>query len=334
MIARAAVIAVALLAACAGANGPSAADGRYLVYTRALGTPSQAVWIGDVEGRRMRRLAGGAYGLVSPDGSTVAISRRAGIFMIRPGGSGGRYFARGRPAAWLPDSRHLLAAQSKVLVSLDLKDGSLDVIERREVLRWSFSPDGDSIAYEVYREPPSGECGHDVYTARLDGGSRRRLTIGGRSSSPVWGSAGIAYAYRPRGTGCYRPRIWRMDADGGNKAPLMRTLPRRFATAGYYGVSPEAWVVGRPSLLATVVNEWGRELVLVDMRGRARKPDLDRRPRMVRPMPFDHASRDGRHVIGAGCGAEFPCTISVYSVLTGRWHEVATGRVAYPHWNR
>jgi hypothetical protein len=337
-MARAAVLATALVvAACAfTSDEPRAAGGRYLVYTRAIGMPNQAVWIGDVEGRRMRRLTRGGYGLVSPDGAKIAVSRRAGIFTIRPDGRGGHFVARGRLGDWLSDSRHLLAIQQKAFVRIDLQDGSVDVIDPREVTGWSVSPDGQSIAYEVYRQrPPSGECWFDVYTARIDGTARRRLTTGGRSSSPVWGSKWIAYAYRPPGTGCFKPRIWRMDADGQNKAPVMRTLPMRFGTAGYYGVSPESWVRGRPLILATVVNEWGREVVLVDTRdGRARKPDLDPRPRAVSPMPFDWASSDGRYVVGAGCGAEFPCTIAIYSVLTGRWHEVATGRVAYPHWNR
>ena len=36
----------------------------------------------------------------------------------------------------------------------------------------------------------------------------------------------------------------------------------------------------------------------------------------------------------AACGAEGPCTIWIYSVLSGRAREVITANVAYPHWNR
>ena len=337
MTRAAALLAVAL--ACgvwvAGARSQQH-GGRYLVYTRAVGSPKQTVWIGDVEGRRMRRLARGGYGLVSPDGETIAVSRRAGIFTVRPDGSGGRFVSRGRPAAWLPDSRHLLALQNKAFVRIDLEDGSVDVIDRRDVVGWSVSPDGQSLAYDVYRKRvPSGECWFDIYTAGVDGSAKRRLTQGGRSSNPVWGSKWIAYAYRPLGTGCFKPRIWRMGADGSSKAPLMRALPQRFAVDGYYGVRPEAWVKGRPLLLATVPTEWGLELALVDTRdGRARKPDLDPRRGWSRPMYVDHASSDGRHVVGAACGAELPCTIQIYSVLDRRGRELVTGNVAYPDWNR
>jgi hypothetical protein len=337
VIGRAALVAAALLCGAYGAQveTPQAADGRYLVYTRALGTSRQAVWIGDVEGRRMRRLARGAYGLVSPDGTTVAVSRRSGIFAIRPDGRGGRLVTRGRPFAWLPDSRHLLALQGKALVSVDVQDGSIDVIERREVVSWSSSPDGGSIAYDVYRQsPPSGECQFDIYTARIDASSKTRLTRGGRSSHPVWGRSSIAFAYRPLGTGCYKPRVWRMAPDGGNKTPIMRRLPSRFAYSGYYGVRPYAWVPGRASLLATVPTEWGNELAFVDTRdGRTRKADLDARPRSHKPMYVDHASRDSRHVLGAECLPERPCKIRIYSVLDARSTTIATGP-KYPHWNR
>lgn len=333
----AALLAVALAcAALASAAQSQRQGGRYLVYTRATGKTGQSVWIGDVEGRRMRKLTRGGYGLVSPDGETIAVSRRSGILTIHADGSGGRFVARGKPVAWLPDSRHLLAIQRKALVNVDLGDRSIDVVERAAVVAWSLSPDGQTLAYQVYRRRvPSGQCWFDVYTARVDGSSKRRLTRGGRSSNPVWGARSIAYAYTPPGTGCFQPRVWLMDADGRNKAPLMRTLPKRFGENGYYGVRPFAWVRGRPLLLATVPTEWGPELAVVDTRdGRAWKPDLDPRPRYRRPMYVDYASRDGRHVIGAACGAEGPCTIRIYSVLDGRRRHVASGNVGYPHWNR
>jgi hypothetical protein len=125
-----------------------------------------------------------------------------------------------------------------------------------------------------------------------------------------------------------------MEVDGRNKRPVMRTLPTRFGTSGYYGVRPLRWVKGEPLLVATIPTEWGLELALVDTRtGRARKPDLDPRRRYERPVYVDDASSDGRHLIGAACGAEMPCTIRSYSVLDGRQRHIATGLVAYPDWN-
>lgn len=338
---RAALIAAAALlcAACGtgGETAPSAArPSKHLVYTKVVGKPQEAVWIGDVNGTRMRRLALGRYGLVSPDGRTIAISRRGGIYTVDPNGRGERFIAWARPAGWLPDSRHLLAFQRRALVNIDLEDRSVDVIEGREVTTWSISPDGATLAYDVYlARPPSGECGFDIYSAQIDGSSKRRLTTGGRSSHPVWGTDSIVFAYRPVGTGCFKPRIWQMGTKGGQRAPVMRTLPNRFAELGRYGVRPFAWVARSPLLLATIRTEWGAELALVNSRsGRAHAVDLDRRTRREQPMYADHPSQDGRNVVGAACGAELPCTIRIYSVAARRARELITGHVAYPHWNR
>jgi hypothetical protein len=81
---------------------------RYLVYTKGIGLPQQAVWIGDVDGRNMRRLAQGRYGLVSPDGTRIALSRATGVYTTTPEGDDEAFVSRGRAADWFPDSRHLL----------------------------------------------------------------------------------------------------------------------------------------------------------------------------------------------------------------------------------
>ncbi len=228
---RAALLAAAVLlcAACGTRDdtAPSAAlPSKHLVYTKAVGKPQQSVWIGDVNGTRMRRLTRGSYGLVSPDGRTIAISRRGGIYTVDPNGRGERFIAWAKPAGWLPDSRHLLAFQRRAFVNIDLDDRSVDVIEGREVTTWSISPDGTTLAYDVYRaRPPSGECGFDIYRAQIDGSSKRRLTTGGRSSHPVWGTDSIVFAYRPVGTGCFKPRIWQMGPKEGSGRRVMRTLP-------------------------------------------------------------------------------------------------------------
>ena len=332
--------AAALLCAACGTGGDTAPRAglrsKHLVYTKAVGKPQEAVWIGDVNGRRMRRLTLGRFGLVSPDGRTIAISRRGGIYTVDPNGRGERFIAWAKPAGWLPDSRHLLAFQRRAFVNIDLDDRSVDVIEGREVTTWTISPDGATLAYDVYlARALSGECGFDIYSAQIDGSSKHRLTTGGRSSHPVWGTDSIVFAYRPVGTGCFKPRIWQMGPEGGQRAPVMRTLPIRFAILGRYGVRPFAWVSGSPLLLATIPTEWGAELALVNARsGRAHVADIDPRPRRERPMYVDHASRDGRHAVGAACGAEGPCRIRIYSVATGRARQLITGAVRYPHWNR
>jgi hypothetical protein len=336
VIRRAALLAVALvISACMGGRDDEP-FARYLVFTKAIDQPEQAVWIGDVSGNKVRRLTRGVYGLVSPDGTKIAVSRPAGIFTVNPDGGGEHFLARGRPAEWLPGSRHLLATQGQAFVNIDVEDRTVAVIERRKGGTWSISPDGKSIAYDIFRDPPGpSECWFDIYTARVNGDSKRRLTTGGRSSNPVWGDDWIAFAYRPPGTGCFAPRIWKMRPDGSERQRIMQQLPRRFSSSGYYGIRPFSWVRGRPLLLATIPTEWGNELAVVDTRnGVTRKPDLDPRSGYTSPMYVDHASRDGLHVVGAACGAEWPCTIQIFSVADGRAKDVFTGMASWPDWNR
>jgi hypothetical protein len=249
VIRRAALLGVALvLSGCMGGSDDEPVA-RYLVFTKAIGRPQEAVWIGDVSGNKMRRLTRGVYGLVSPDGT------------------------------------------------------------QRVLVRHLHSP-----------------CERRLEAAADDGRPEQQPGLGRR-----W----IAFAYRPPGSGCFAPRIWKMRPDGLQKQPIMKQLPRRFSSSGYYGVRPFSWVRDRPLLLATVPTEWGNELALVDSRnGSTRKPDLDPRPRYTSPMYADHASRDGRHVVGAACGAEGPCTIQIFSVIEGRAKDVYTGMASWPDWNR
>jgi hypothetical protein len=153
----------------------------------------------------------------------------------------------------------------------------------------------------------------------------------------VWGDGGIAFARHLRKRSCatLSPGIWGVQPDGSKLRPIVAVAPRRFAWNGYYGLRPHGWVQGGPLLLAGVRSEWGDELAIVDTRsGRIRRPDLNPRPRYTASMAVDHLSRDGHHVLGIGCGAEYPCTIQIYSVLERKANNVITGRVGGPHWNR
>lgn len=342
MIRAAALLAVALLSiGCAGGDKDQAIA-RYLVYTKGIGLPQQAVWIGDVDGRNMRRLAQGRYGLVSPDGTRIALSRASGVYTTTPEGADEAFVSRGRAADWFPDSRHLLIFRRDGLVSMDLEDQNATVLVRKSALLrgWSISPDGDRLAYAVAtREAPWGICREelDIFLIDRDGGSRRRLTRGGRSSDPVWGEERILFARHPVDRKCITPKagIWTMPSAGGDARPIVRRAPRRFAWNGYYGLRPYTFVRGRPLIVAGILTEWGDELALVDSRtGRVRRPDLDRSPRYAAPMYVESPSLDGRHVVGAACGAEFPCTIQIFSVLEERARDLVTGRVGSPHWNR
>jgi hypothetical protein len=353
MRAAALLAAAVVLAGCAG-DSDEEPVAKYLAYTQDLAWPKATIWIGDIDGRRMRRLTSGFSPLVAPDGRRIAFHRcvtaspncRTGLapgalYTVSPNGGEPELVSRSFAAdGWFPDSRHVLMVDGAI-VKLDVETGKATVLARppRQLLGWSISPVGDEVVYAVLgKGVPTHICPFkgDLFAARADGGGTRRLTSEGRDSDPVWLNDSILLAREKRGCGpSPASGIWTMQPDGTGLRPLVRFAPPRFAWNGYYGLRPHGRMTGRRLLLAGVRTEWGDELALIDpTTGRIRRPDLDPRPRYRRSMYVDHLSRDGRHVLVTGCGAAGPCTISIYSVLDRRHRDVIRGRVSSAHWNR
>ena len=102
---------VLLLAVGCGGSKTAAPVERHLVYVRGEGVPSPSVWIADVQGGHARRLARGYLGVLSPDGRTIAVARREGIFLVSSDGRSERRLTarKVRPQRWTPDGKALLA---------------------------------------------------------------------------------------------------------------------------------------------------------------------------------------------------------------------------------
>lgn len=352
MTRAAALLAAAVLVGCVR-DSEAEPVSHHLVYTQHLAWPKTTIWIGDVDGRRMRRLTSGFSPLVSPDGLRVAFSRcRVATANCRVGSTASELYTvsakGGEPDlvsrsfsadGWFPDSRHLLSVDGAI-VKLDVETGKETVLARppRRLIGWSISPAGDEVVYAVLgRGVPAHICPFDgdLFVAQADGSGTRRLTSQGRDSDPLWLDDAILFAREKRGCALPASGIWTTRPDGPEMSPIVRVAPRRFAWNGYYGLRPHGRVTARPVLLVGVRTEWGDELALLDLRTRRiRKPDLDPRPRFRRNMYVDHVSRDGRYVLATACGAAGPCTISIYSVLRHRARHVVTGRVGDAHWNR
>jgi dipeptidyl aminopeptidase/acylaminoacyl peptidase len=193
--------------------------------------------------------------------------------------SGGRLHMLSRVrsgALWSPDSR-LVVVDGQGLVRFEVATRRSVRIARGDVQSgwgWSFSPDGDEIAYTVARPGRCFSGSLDIYVVGVDGGMPRRLTRGGCSAFPVWGPDGIAFARLISYRGWGRHEIWRMDPDGANRRTITGRVPQRLLGNGITGLVPVALSDDGKRLLAGLANEFGFVPFAVDpKRGTVRKVD-------------------------------------------------------------
>jgi hypothetical protein len=89
----------------------------------------------------------------------------------------------------------------------------------------------------------------------------RRLTYGGVSDFPVWGTHGIAFSRQVR-RGTFpnhawgADEIWRIDPDGGGSRRIARP-PARILGSGITGLAPTAWSRDGHRIVAALLNEFG-----------------------------------------------------------------------------
>jgi Tol biopolymer transport system component len=325
------VFGLALLAVVvsAAAAGP---ERRALVYTLAVGLPSEAVWISDADGRRPRRLVAGWGGRISPDGRWVAYQRchRTGprcrstspdVWLVPATGGEPRLLSHWTwILAWSPDSRRIVGQRGKSLVRIEPANADVFVLDRGRFAGVAFSPDGGSV---VYARARPGGCGGrtDVYVTRLDDAGRRKLTTRGDNASPVWGRPGIAFSRVSRA--CVAA-VWRMRPDGSD-ARRVAPGPREYPGGAAYGAYPYAWFPDGRRLLVGVRTEWGDYAGVLGVRTRA--------IRLLGPQ-VDALSRDGRFVLGTDAGVEYPWSIEIVRVADGRRRVIARGRLCCANWNR
>jgi hypothetical protein len=333
---RATTVVVLLLvaAACGGGGREAGPVERHLVYVRGDGISAASIWIADVSGAHSRRLAPGDVGVLSPDGRTVAVARRGhGIFLVSSDGKRLRRLTerRLRPQAWSPDGQMLIATVETEhavaeLVEID-RSGRVRTIAGGSLYGFDFSPSGHELVYS--RAPEStfeGICGDqfDLYVAKLDGGSAKRLTHDGLSAFPVWGKSGIALSHFPASSSlqdCAAPGIWMVDSDGSHLRPIIARAPDSITLSGFYGLQPRAWL-DDDHLLVGLRSESGTEGAVLNLP----------RHRLRRLNDYaDEASSDGRFSVGSG--GEQTLALSILRIRDG--HRVFQRKESCcPDWNR
>jgi hypothetical protein len=325
------------LAACGGGakkTAPKPAD-RHLVYV-AGDTPATAnVWIADVNGRHPRRLTRGAEAVLSPDGRTVAVERRSGIYLVSSRGGHERHLTSKRlqPRGWSPDGKKIVAtaATQTAVVALDLVDrrsGRTRVLARGSLYGFDFSPKGDELVYaRAPKATESGICGDliDLYVAKLTGGKPTQLTHNGYSAFPVWGKS-IAFSRFPQSFNledCAAPGIWTVDPSAGSKPqPIIARAPSELSVSGDYGLQPLAWLDDN-HVLAGIRTDFGTQGAVLDTR--------TKKLRQLGDSFADEVSNDGRYVVGSGGSDQLELTIT--RVSDGK-RIFRRENACCPDWNR
>ncbi len=260
------------------------------------------VWRANLDGSRAVPLAPGHAPVISPDGRWIAFLRvewtprsvAEELRVMTAAGERSRVLRRldgqrglSQILAWSPDSRKLLVSLERDLVLIDRDDGgsTLLVAGRDAGLapgNVSFAPTADEVAFDLQERH-----GIDVFVVPTTGGTPRRLTSDGRSSDPVWGRDGIAFA---RSTSRLHGDIWLMDANGRNRRRVTKTDQR---------IRPFAFSADGRRLLAYNPPLHNGRLWAVDVAsGRAR--DLTGWVGDLFPQAI---SDDGRYILAAiGCG--------------------------------
>ncbi len=317
-----------VLAACGSSSSPPAQVAHHLVYVRGTNNADARVWIASPAGKNPRNLAQGYLATLSPDGKTVAVARKDGIYLVPTNGGKERLLTSGpgQPLRWTPDGSSVVVGTATSLGLADRASGQMRMLAKGPIYGFDFSPDGDQIVYS--RAPHTtdvGICGDqmDLYVADLDGGKPSQLTHEGLSAFPAWGPSRIAFARFPGGTiaDCAAPGIWTIEPDGSDAKPIVEQAPPELTMLGYYGLQPISWL-GEDKLLVGARTEYGTEGGLMDVaNGSLRRF----KTYVVRP------SSDGKLFVG-GSGSEDQL-VAITRVADGRRVAVVKGACC-PDWNR
>lgn len=299
----------------------------HLLYVRGTSHADTHVWIADANGKNPRNLTLGFLATLSPDGKTVAVARKGGIYLVSSNGKQERRLVSGpgRPLRWTPDGTAVVVATDTSLSLVD-RNGQSRVIAHGPIYGFDFSPDGDQIVYSrAPHKTDAGICGDqfDLYVAKLDGGTPKQITREGLSAFPAWGPSRIAYSRFPGGTfaDCSAPGIWTIEPDGSKAQPIVEQAPPELTMLGYYGLQPISWV-NDDQLLVGARTEYGAEGAILDTKdGHLRRT----RSYVARP------SSDGTLFVG-GSGPDDQ-VVTITRVDNGR-RVLVVKDACCPDWNR
>ncbi len=202
------------------AVGELSPNRRQLLFSRAEQTGGEGLYVANLDGSGARRIATGAHGRWSPDGTKVAYERPmpfpcagGALWVVSADGTGDHRVADcSLGAAWSPDSRQLalfvvsgLNADVGKLTVADAADGSARTLGAAQAPRdLVWSPQGNRLAFDD-RPDASPPSGHGVSAGglrdfpvpelRVVGLDGKPVGVLAASSVPVWAPGGDSFAF-------------------------------------------------------------------------------------------------------------------------------------------
>jgi hypothetical protein len=220
------LVTVAAICAALVLALPAAAQAR-IPFDKHVSSAHPSVWVAADDGSHQRRLAGGLFPKISPNGRWVAYQRFPGgrpqLRVVRTRGGKSRLVVRaGRidDVHWAPDPRHLAAELGRGLLVYDVHAKHGVNVRGKPLSGFSFSPDSRTVVYG-HRVRDDLDAASDLFVVSRGGTGRHRLTTGRRSLNPLWTAQGIVFdqqTIRPQDAPVYT--LFTIRPDGGGLRQL------------------------------------------------------------------------------------------------------------------
>lgn len=209
-------------------RGAWSPDGRRIAFDgRFYETLSDFdIGVMNADGSGLRRITHGPARDVmaawSPDGRWLAFSRRRtetdepDVWLVRPNGRDAHKLVRGGAPAWSPDGRWIAFDAPGGVWTVHPDGSGRRRIVTGDVGSLKWSPDGRRVAYTDWQRNTS-----EIYVARVDGSSPRRLTRNAIDDfEPAWSPDGRRILYTHGRDNAHA--VFTMKSDGSSKRRLTR----------------------------------------------------------------------------------------------------------------